>query len=184
MSLKFAAILTCCAVSALAARAVSRPVRPLVVQQTKYRMRAGSAVPVSAPRETLDFIRNARSCIAVGAGASGKGFVVGTNWTGDQLVLAVSLTIAPGEYTVKFSAVSQTGEERTMTLEVTLEPIQIAPMVAATPPVALLNGEEPQVVLSTPGLVEQGWVVPGNFEHIKPPLWEDVHSRLILDGSQ
>ena len=183
MSLKLAAILTCCAVSALAARAVSRPVRPLAVQQAKYRMRAGSAVPVAAPRETLDFIRAARSCVA-GGGASGKGFVVGTNWTGDQLVLAVSLTIEPGEYTVKFSAVSQTGEERTMTLEVTLEPMQIAPLIAATPPVALLNGEEPQVVLSTPGLVEQGWVVPGNFEPVKPPLWEDVHSRLILDGGQ
>jgi hypothetical protein len=173
------AILTCCAVSALAARPVSRPVHPLAVQQTKYRMRAGAFVQVAAPRETLDFIRNARS-----SGVSVQGFVVGTNWMGDQMVLAASLTTRPGEYTLKISATSQTGEERAMTLDVTLEPIQIAPLIAATPPVALLNGEEPQVVLSTPGLVEQGWVVPGSFEPIHRPIWEDVQSRLILDGGQ
>jgi hypothetical protein len=181
------AILTCCAVcavaqseSATAPAGLSSPsVRPLALQQTKYRLRAGEVVPVAAPRETLDFIRNARNRVARSSGVSGKGFVVGPSVKGNQVVLAASLAMKSGEYTVSLSAVSETGEERVTTLNVTLDPMQTSPLTATTPPVALLNGRQCQIV-STEALIAQGWVVRGDFALIPPPLRADVQSELVL----
>jgi hypothetical protein len=166
------ALLTYCAVCAAATAQVglgSDPVHLLALQQTKYRLRAGEAVPVAAPRETLDFIRNARNRVARVSGVSEDGFVLGPSARGDQVVLAASLAMKPGEYTVSLSAVSETGEERVMTLNVTLDPMQTASL--------------PAEIVSTQALIAQGWVVPGAFEPIPPALQAEVESQLVLGSN-
>ena len=90
----------------------------------------------------------ARSCVAKESAELPTSGVVmlGPTAQGDRVVLAASLTTPPGEYTVRISAVSQKGEVRTMTLlDITLDPVLIALIIAATPPVALLNGSQSQV---------------------------------------
>jgi hypothetical protein len=165
-----AALLTYCAVCATAQVGPgSDPVHLLALQQATYRLRAGEAVPVAAPRETLDFIRNARNRVARVSGVSEDGFVLGPSARGDQVVLAASLTTKPGEYTVSLSAVSETGEERVMTLNVTLDPMQTASL--------------PAEIVSTQALIAQGWVVPGAFEPIPPALQAEVESQLVLGSS-
>jgi hypothetical protein len=66
-----------------------------------------------------------------------------------------------------------------MTVNVTLDPMQTAPVTATTPPVVLLNGWQAPIV-STQALIAQGWVVQGAFEQITPPLHANVQSQLVL----
>jgi pimeloyl-ACP methyl ester carboxylesterase len=73
-------------------------------------------------------------------GKEARGIVVGPNVAGDQILLAASLTMKPGEYSVKLSAFSESGEERMAALDVSLEPMQAVPLAAMQPPVILLNG--------------------------------------------
>ena len=61
---------------------------------------------LAAPQETLDFIRAAKTRTVRISGAQGRGFVVAPNVTGDEMLLAASLTMKPGEYAVTVSAVS------------------------------------------------------------------------------
>jgi hypothetical protein len=114
--------------------------RPLNLNQTHYQLRAGERVPIAAPQETLDFVRNAKSRSVTILGAQGKGLVVGPNVRGDEALLAASLTMKPGEYAVTVSAVSGTGEERAAAVDVTLDPMQTVPLGSTEPPVVLLNG--------------------------------------------
>jgi hypothetical protein len=172
-----AVVLTYCALCGLAQGAGL-----LAVQQTKYRMRAGETVPVAAPRETLDFIRQARNRVTRCSGVSGEAFVIEPSVKGDQVVLVATYAMKPGEYTVSLSAESETGEKRVMTVHVTLDPMQAAPSTPIGPTVVEPNGWQSPIV-STPALIEQGWVVQGAFERIAPALRADVQSRLILDGS-
>jgi hypothetical protein len=175
-----------CAVCALAqsgstaaqAGMSSHPIHVRSLQQTKLRMRAGEVVPVAVSRETLDFVRNARNRVARTSGVSETGFILGPSVKGDQVVLAASLMMKPGEYTVSLSAVSETGEERVMTLNVTLDPMQTVPLSdnAAS---GVLNGWQAQI-LSTQALIAQGWVVQGAFEQITPELHGDIQSQLVL----
>ena len=115
-------------------------VRPLTIFQTRYRLRAGESTKIDAPPETLDFVRNAKSRTVTIEGQQGRGFVVGPNVRGDQVLLGASLTIKPGEYAVILSAVSGTGEERAAAVNVTLDPLQTVPSGSTVPPVVLLNG--------------------------------------------
>jgi uncharacterized protein (TIGR03437 family) len=73
-------------------------------------------------------------------GKEEHGIVAGLNVEGDQILLAASLTMKPGEYSVKLSAFSESGEERMAALDVWLEPMQAVPLAAMQPPVILLNG--------------------------------------------
>jgi hypothetical protein len=175
-----------CAVCALAQSGLtaaqagmsSHPIHLRSLQQTKLRMRAGEVVPVAVSRETLYFVRNARNRVVTTSGVSETGFILGPSVKGDQVVLTASLMMKPGEYTVSLSAVSETGEERVMTLNVTLDPMQMAPLSdnAAS---GLLNGWQAQI-LSTEALIAQGWVVQGAFEQIAPELHGDIQSQLVL----
>src|ERR1035438_1777776 len=119
---------------------VPRSIRPLVLHQTQYRFRAGESAKIDAPPETLDFVRNAKSRAVTVNGAEGRGFVVGPDVGGDQVLLAASLTMKPGVYAVTVSAVSGTGEERAAAVNVTRDPLQTVPNGATVPPVVLLNG--------------------------------------------
>jgi hypothetical protein len=128
-------LLSLCAVLASA-----QPNRPLTLHRTSYRVRAGEKVSITVSGETLEFVRNAKSRIVTIGGMAGKGFVLAPTKRGDQVKLAASLRMKPGEYAVNIAAVSPTGEAREATIHVTVDPLATVPAAAATPPVLLLNG--------------------------------------------
>jgi pimeloyl-ACP methyl ester carboxylesterase len=145
--LGLAALITACAVApaqndapALAAQPNLRTTRPLALTQTRYQLRAGEPARISAPRETLDFLLKAKNRSIQIAGQETKGFVAGSNIRGDQVLIAASLRMRPGEYAVTLSAADDKGEERETTLDVVLDPMQPVPSTATKPPVTLLNG--------------------------------------------
>ena len=140
-----AALLLCCACQAAetpAATPAIHPVRPLAVRQTRYEMRVGEPVRVAASSETLDFLLKAKSLHVEIDGAGSNVAVAGLNQTRDQVLLAASPRLAPGEYTARLSATSATGEERTAALAIVLKPMQTVPSGSTRPPVVLLNGWE------------------------------------------
>ena len=120
------------------------------VHETRYEVRAGEAVPIRAPQETLDFLANARSRRvdivtpeAPAAPVSGGRLVAAPNRAGDQILLGASLRTTPGEYAVKLSATNAAGEERQTALSVRVLPmVTTVPSNSKRPPVVLLNGWE------------------------------------------
>jgi len=160
-----AALLACCAASVTAqAPEAGEPhtVRPMTLNQTRYRLRAGESTSVDAPRETLDFLLHAKA-VRVGIvgkeGGGGGGFVVGPNVAGDKVLLVASLALRPGEYRVKLSATSGAGEERVTTMGVTIHPMQAVPLNTSQPPVILINGFQlfcPITVTSPPSAATFG----------------------------
>jgi uncharacterized protein (TIGR03437 family) len=129
------------AICALAqSQSPSGSIRPLVMNTTQYRLRAGESVKIDAPPETLDFVRNAKSRTVAIDKTQGRGLVVGPNMRGDQVLLAASLTMKPGEYAVTVSAVGESGEERVAVATVTVDALPVVPSGGSTPPVVLLNG--------------------------------------------
>lgn len=116
------------------------------VRQTRYEVRAGEAVQIVAPQETLDFLKNAASRhVEIAAGdteVAGGGLVAAPNRAGDQILLGASLRMRPGEYTVRLSAASAAGEQRQTTLTVEVRPRVSVPSGATRNPVVLLNGWE------------------------------------------
>ncbi len=117
-----------------------RPIRPLTLNQDRYRLRAGDRVQIAAPQETLDFLRSAKTRTVTVSGEQGRGFVIGPNITRDQVLLAASLTMKPGEYAVTVSAVGENREVRAAAVNITLDPMQTVPSDSTVPPVVLLNG--------------------------------------------
>jgi uncharacterized protein (TIGR03437 family) len=144
-----AALLVCCGVLLAQAQPPTRQaapqprVTPLVLHQTRYRLRAGESVLLDAPVETVDFLARAKSRQVEIDGKEVKGIVLGPNRDGDQILLAASLRMKPGEYTVALSAVSAGGEERTVTLGVTVDQLPAAASNSSAPPVVLLDGWQP-----------------------------------------
>ena len=111
----------------------------MALHQTHYQVRAGEPVPIGAPQDTLDFLLSAKSRVEI-TGAGANGLIIGPSEAHDQILLAASLRTKPGEYTVKVSATSAAGEERSATLTVTVSPRQAVPSGKSRPPVVLLNG--------------------------------------------
>ncbi len=118
----------------------SRQVRPLILNQTRYRLRAGDRIAIAAPQDTFDFVRGARTRTTAAGGATANSFAVGPDMRSDQVLLGASLLTKPGEYTVTVSAVSDAGEQRTTTVNVTVDSLPPVPSTATGPPVVLLNG--------------------------------------------
>jgi uncharacterized protein (TIGR03437 family) len=126
----------------------------LAVRQTQYELRAGEAIPVAAPQETINFLANAKrrnveivmgEAVGETGGApavAGGRLVAGPNRAGDQILLGASLRMNPGEYTIQLSATSAGGEERQTTLDVVVKPRVSVPSGSTRPPVVLLNGWE------------------------------------------
>jgi uncharacterized repeat protein (TIGR01451 family) len=113
-------------------------------------LRPGQAIKLEAATETRDFLLKAKDRRVSVPGVARPGFVVGRNVAGDEVLLAASLTMAPGEYSVTVSATSEAGEERQTTLNVTLDPLQPVPSTATRPPVVLLNGWQFGILDSCP----------------------------------
>jgi uncharacterized protein (TIGR03437 family) len=112
----------------------------MTLHQTRYRLRAGESTKIDAPRETLDFLVHAKTRRVEIAGKEVHGIVVGPSVKGDQVLLAASLTMKPGEYAVIISAVSRVGEARAAVVNVSIDPMQPVPSSSTVPPVVLLNG--------------------------------------------
>ncbi len=117
-----------------------RPGRPLLLNQTRYRMRAGEPARIEALPETLDFMRAAKIRTVAISGTQEKGFAVGPSMTGDEILLGASLTMKAGEYVVTVSAVDEAGEQRTAVANITVDALPVVPAGGSTPPVVLLNG--------------------------------------------
>jgi uncharacterized protein (TIGR03437 family) len=139
-----AAILTCCAVAATAqspdAPRQSATLRPLTLNRTSYRLRAGESTRVEAPPETLDFLLRAKTRRVEIAGEQKRGIAIAPNRAKDQILVAVSLAIKPGDYTLTLSATAEAGEKRIAPLSITVDALEPVPSNATQPPVILLNG--------------------------------------------
>jgi hypothetical protein len=96
--------------------------RPLVLNQTHYRLRAGERIAIDAPAETVDFVRKAKDRVVRSPAAQGNGLAFGVNRLGDQAVLAASLRTRPGAYNITISATRESGEVRAAAINVTVIP--------------------------------------------------------------
>ena len=126
----------CCTISAAAQD------RPLALERTGYEIRAGEPAQLVASDETLDFLLKAKTRRVEIDGAPAQGLAIGPSRDGTQMLLAASQRMRPGDYTVKISAASPSGERRETTLDVLVKPRQSVPSGASRPPVVLLNGWE------------------------------------------
>jgi uncharacterized protein (TIGR03437 family) len=118
----------------------THPGKPLALLQTRYRLRAGEMTRIAAAAETRDFMLKAKTRRVEIVGTEVHGFVVGPSIAGDEVLLAASLTMRPGEYSLTVSVISEAGEVRATPLSVVLDPLQTVPSTATQPPVVLLNG--------------------------------------------
>jgi uncharacterized protein (TIGR03437 family) len=107
--------------------------------QTRYELQAGGTIPLAEPPETVNFLLHAKSRQF---DLAGGGLTAGPNRAGDRILLAASLLMNPGEYTVKLTAASAAGEERQITMAVVVKPRTTVPVGSTRPPVVLLNGWE------------------------------------------
>lgn len=138
-----ACLLACWCISASAQNQPApapRPGRPLILNHTRYRVRAGETARIEALPETLAFIRTAKTSTVTINGTPARGFAVGPSLTGDEILLAASLTMKAGEYHVAVSAVDESGEQRAAVANVTVDALPAVPPGGSTPPVLLLNG--------------------------------------------
>src|ERR1035437_10133609 len=127
-----------------------RPRDSLAVRQVRYRVHAGEARPLSAPRETIEFLLNAKQLRVEGSDRNGRGFAVGPSVEGNELLIAAPLTMQPGEYRVTLVGTSAAGEDRSAALEIFLSGLPAIPLTAKKPPVVLLNGFQPGILGSCP----------------------------------
>jgi len=112
----------------------------LVLNEARYRLRAGERAQLDVSSETLDFLRTAKTSMVTINGSQTRGFAVGPSMNGEEIVLAASVTMKPGEYAVTLSAADQSGEQRTAAADITVDALPVVPSGASTPPVVLLNG--------------------------------------------
>jgi uncharacterized protein (TIGR03437 family) len=131
-----------CFILSLNAQSPAHPTaKSIELKQTRYELQMGQPVPLVAPSETVDFLRNATSRTVKIGDVKAAGLVVGTNRAG-QMVLAASPLAKPGEYEVTVSATSAAGEERQATLTAAVTPLTTVPSGSTRNPVVLLNGWE------------------------------------------
>jgi uncharacterized protein (TIGR03437 family) len=114
--------------------------RVLTVNQFRYRVTAGERVQIPAPVESVAFVRAARTRAARASGRVIRNFAVGPNVEGNQILLGVPFSTEPGQYSVEISFTSQSGDQRTATIELTVDPFAIPAVTSSTPPVVLLDG--------------------------------------------
>lgn len=95
---------------------------------------------MAASQETLQFIRAAKTLTVTINGSQTQGFAIGPSISGDDVLLAASLTMKEGEYPVTVSAIAASGEQRTAVATITVEALPVVPPGDLRPPIVLLNG--------------------------------------------
>jgi uncharacterized protein (TIGR03437 family) len=148
----------------------------LTLHQSRYRLRAGESTGLDTPPETLDFLLHAKARRVEIVGNAPRGIVVAPNRAGDQILVAVSLAMRPGEYTLTLSATAEAGEKRDATLSVTVDALTPVPSNATQPPVILLNGWQAPGLASScpPSPASQTFGVLENNLTQSPPLGDNV----------
>src|SRR5579871_2504823 len=116
---------------------------PLRVLNTEYRFRAGDAVMLAAPTETLEFVRTAQKITTQMNSRGPGGFIVSSDLRGTRLLLSASLRTPPGSYSVDLKVIGRSAEARTTVLSIVLDPMQTVPATSTVPPVVLMNGYQP-----------------------------------------
>ena len=119
---------------------VLRPGRPLSLRQIGYRLRPGERTLIDAEPETLEFLRTAKTRTVTISGWPRTGFAVAPDMYRNDIILAASLTVPAGEYSVQLSGVDDTGQGRRTTANITVEALATVPTDSTTLPVVLLNG--------------------------------------------
>lgn len=137
-------LLLICSTLPLAAQSA----KMLELQQTRYEVKMGEAVPIAAASETLDFLSTAQSRSIEINGSKAEGFVITPDRTG-RMVLAATPRVKPGEYKVTISATSAAGETRQTTMNVAVDSLTPVPSGSTRNPVVLLNGWEAGYNLNT-----------------------------------
>jgi uncharacterized protein (TIGR03437 family) len=131
-----------CFILSLNAQSPAHPAaKSMELKQTRYELKTGEPVPIIAPSETIDFLRNATSRTIKIGDAKAAGLVVGPNRAG-QMALAASPLAKPGEYAVTVSATSAAGEERQASITAVVKAMTTVPSGSTRNPVVLLNGWE------------------------------------------
>jgi hypothetical protein len=121
----------------------------LAVTKSEYRIPAGQTANIGLTAESRDFITTLARLSSQTAPPSEYSIAVGNDRTGHTLFFAVPLAMPPGRYTVTLAASNETGDQRTATISVTVDPL---PPVAASSrsPVFLLNGWQFSILDSCP----------------------------------
>lgn len=114
--------------------------RVLTINQFRYRVTAGERVQIPAPAESVVFVKAAKMRAARASGRVIRNFAVGPNVEGDQILLGVPFSAEPGQYSVEISLTGESGEERTATIGLTVDPFATPAVTSSTPPVVLLDG--------------------------------------------
>ena len=138
----FRFVLTTAWLLSACAACVSAQIRPMAIEQTQQKIRAGDPIQLNAPSETIDFLLKATERSATALNGSDGKFAIGPNRAGDQVMVAASLGTRPGEYAVQLSATNAAGEQRQAVMDVVVSPRATVPSSATRPPVVLLNGWE------------------------------------------
>jgi uncharacterized protein (TIGR03437 family) len=124
--------------------------RPMTVLNSRYELRIGEPAAIAAPRETIDFLAHAATRRVEIDGQPAPGLVVTSNQTQDQVVIAPSSKVAPGEYAVTLTATADTGEVRQASLDIVVKPRVSVPLNSTRPPVVLLTGWQTEFSNSCP----------------------------------
>ncbi|HEX4275135.1 MAG TPA: hypothetical protein VHZ74_07265 [Bryobacteraceae bacterium] len=124
--------------------------RPMTLAQSRYELKAGDSVQLSAPDDTTQFLLAAASRNAAPVNGGSAGFTVGPDRAGTGMRLAASLRTSPGEYAVTLTAKNAAGEEQQTTVDVVVSPKVTVPVNATRAPVVLLNGWETGFVNACP----------------------------------
>lgn len=134
----------CCVFLSLTAAALAeaqgaRDSQSLILNRNEYRIRAGEALVLDAPSESVQFMVSAKTREAR---TSDRQLGVLLNAGGDEVLLNIPLTMKPGEYAVTALFISVAGEERRGTFHISVEPFAAVPTGSSEPPVILLDGWE------------------------------------------
>jgi uncharacterized protein (TIGR03437 family) len=135
------AVILCSILSLHAQSPAQATAKAMELTQTRYQVKVAEPVPISAPSDTIDFLRNATSRAVTIGNTKAAGLVVGPNRAG-QIVLAASPLAKPGEYTVTVSATSAAGETRQASVTAVVSALTPVPSGSSRNPVVLLNGWE------------------------------------------
>ena len=133
--------------TALPGMAVSQALpRPLVLNQRQYRAVAGERVRLEAAPETLRFMRSAENRLAR---AESRSFPVAPDSANGQILLGIPLTTQPGDYAISLSFTTGSGERRTTTVQLAVEPFVVPAANSSVPPMVLLDGWQPSNATSS-----------------------------------
>lgn len=117
----------------------ANPPGSLDLLQSEYQLRAGEATVLAAAPEAAAFLLHANIRTVRISGPGEGGLVVGPGTRKGEVLLAASLSVQPGEYTVVVGAANN-GERRSAPVRVRVLAPRAVSASSTQPPVILMNG--------------------------------------------